>query len=267
LARTLRLYSWGYAWGVPEEPLLPWCLPMPAPHYSLRALLLYVGFWAVALGIFVPFARQIHMPLLWLTIIAGAGGVIGLFSGRGGRILSLSAGAWGMPIAVMAVPLLAFALWAILAQSPLGGDYELRGVSYGTFCRRTDTSEIDPVGAKDVYLYVRVHRDSGFSFLKMTIGEDDYGKMLARRRASAANTQPGCYVDDTAAMKKSDGLLMFNDSELLEAKPEWWALPGDAGSLISHVVRCDDGRGLATTVKGLWIYDPTHELLWIVESR
>lgn len=96
-------------------------MPMNPPRYSLRTLLLYVGFWAVALGIFVPFAREMYMPLFWLIVIAGAGGIIGLFSGQGGKILSFSAGAWGMPLAVLAVPLLVFGLLAIL--SPFAGGY------------------------------------------------------------------------------------------------------------------------------------------------
>lgn len=90
---------------------------MNAPRYSLRALLLYVGFWALALGIFLPFAHSIQMHWWWGIVIAASGGIVGLFSGRGGKIFSLSAGAWGMPIGLLAVPVLASTLW--LLASPL----------------------------------------------------------------------------------------------------------------------------------------------------
>ena len=86
---------------------------MSVPRYSLRTLLLYVALWALALGTFLPFARSIELHWWWSIVIAGTGGILGLFSGQGGRILNLSTGAWGIPMALFAVPVLAFTLWLL----------------------------------------------------------------------------------------------------------------------------------------------------------
>ena len=227
--------------------------------YTLRELTVYVGVWALAIAIYVPFARRLNLPWWSIFAVAAFGAFVGFFSGQGGRLLNPSIGIWASVFAVLAIPVFGIVGIIILGQFTFGGDFQLKDVSYDTYRRRVDVSRIDPRGAEEIHFFEHVRKDYRVSFWKMSIDSGHYQRLLDSRKQFLSAEMPSC------SLQESDIEIVVL-TEFISDCPEWWRLPRYETELSVHTVQCDDGRGIKTYIRGMWVYDEVSATLWIVEK-
>jgi hypothetical protein len=231
---------------------------MNARSYTLRGLAVYTAVWGVALACFAA----VRFPVWSLFTIAGLGALLGTPWLLGGTRAFYSI-AWGMPLTVVGVSVMALTLKAVGSYLSLSGEVELKGASYRSFTRAMDTSRFDPIGAADIYYYARYRRDRSMSFYRMSIGSDALGRLLATTPASWDGRNRPCAFEPLPASAIANPLSGLKDQELLEAKPHWWKPSIDSSSIVGYMLGCDDGRGLKPLPKAVWLYDTQTRLLWI----
>jgi hypothetical protein len=227
--------------------------------FTLRGLIIYVTAWGIAIATYVPFARHLDLPWWSIVAVAVGGAFIGVFSGHRGRILNLSIGIWASVIAVFALPVLGLVGVLLLGHFTFSSDFEMRGVSYSRYQRRVDCSELDPRGGTEIYFSEESRKDYRISFWRMLIDRHDYQRLLEGRKQALSAELPTCLLQETIL----DSLAV---SEFTAHYPDWWKLPQHEAQLSVHELRCDDGRGIKTYVRGVWIYDEDTSILWIVEK-
>lgn len=236
------------------------------PRFTIRTLLLYTACWALALALYVSIAHQVDPKWSIFRWFATAGFLMGGFSGVGGRIFSLRGVLWGIPITIIVLTLFMFAFGFVLSRFSFSGETNLQGVSYRTYYRKIDTSRFDPIGAKKIYVYCEFRRDHYISFNKMSIGLQDYRRLLDAQKLSAAKKDPPSFFEEKPP-KSTDVDQLLKVAEASERKPSWWVLP-KRDALIIHTLRYkEDRRPPPSRIKKeIWLYDPNDEILWIFDE-
>ena len=229
------------------------------PTYTIRVLICYVASWAIATAVYVPFARRLDLPWWSIFAVAAGGGLVGVLSGHRGRLRSLSTGLWASVLAVVAIPVLGLAGLLLLGRITFSSNFELRDVSYARYQRHIDVLDMNPRGAKDISFSEKSRKDYRICFWMMFIGTDDYQQLLDGRRRTLSADSPNCFLQKTEI-----GSLTMN--EFTANAPDWWRLPQRDAQLSVHALQCDDGRGIKTYLRGVWVYDDLSSTLWIVEK-
>jgi hypothetical protein len=192
-------------------------------------------------------------------MIAGLGAILATPWLFGGTNISYSM-AWGMPLAVVSISVMALALRTVGSYLTFSGEIELKAKSYASYTRGMDTSRFDPVGAADIYYYAWWSRDSSISFYRMSIPLDDFARLLAATPAKWDTRNRPCAFEKSPT--SADALSAFSRQGLLDEKPHWWD-PKESSTMVAYVLGCDDGRGLKPLAKAVWIYDNQSQVLWI----
>lgn len=229
------------------------------PTYTLRQLIVYIAAWAIAIGVYVPFARRLNLPWWSVLAVAAGGAFVGFFWGYSGRSRYCSTGIWTSVISVVVIPVAALIGLAFLGQFTFNTDFELLGASYERYERFVDVSSLNPVGAKDIYFSEESRRDYRISFWKMFMHREDYQRLLQTRKRMLSAESPDSFL------QKAD-IEELNLAQFTANAPDWWNVPQHEADYSVHALNSDDGRGITKKLRGVWIYDDLSSTLWIVEK-